>query len=151
MAISLDLPRVTEPSVIAMRWLVLATAYFTLVLFIIGVFDLLLGLWELVTTGRFTDPIAVVELLDMVLLLLIIVEVHRTLIAYARKEAVVPIVISAAIIAITREIISLRIDEFNTTGDAVNAAGALALLLVGLVIAYFVIRYMEAKELAYQS
>ncbi|NUE03579.1 phosphate-starvation-inducible PsiE family protein [Halorubraceae archaeon YAN] len=134
-----------------MRWLVLATAYFTLVLFIIGVFDLLLGLWELVTTGRFTDPIAVVELLDMVLLLLIIVEVHRTLIAYARKEAVVPIVISAAIIAITREIISLRIDEFNTTGDAVNAAGALALLLVGLVIAYFVIRYMEAKELAYQS
>lgn len=151
MAISLDLPQVTEPSVIAMRWLVLATAYFTLVLFIIGVFDLLLGLWELVTTGRFTDPIAVVELLDMVLLLLIIVEVHRTLIAYARKEAVVPIVISAAIIAITREIISLRIDEFNTTGDAVNAAGALALLLVGLVIAYFVIRYMEAKELAYQS
>ncbi|MCL9818227.1 phosphate-starvation-inducible PsiE family protein [Natronocalculus amylovorans] len=134
-----------------MRWLVLATAYFTLVLFIIGVFDLLLGLWELVTTGRFTDPIAVVELLDMVLLLLIIVEVHRTLIAYARKEAVVPIVISAAIIAITREIISLRIDEFDTTGDAVNAAGALALLLVGLVIAYFVIRYMEAKELAYQS
>lgn len=151
MAISLDLPQVTEPSVIAMRWLVLATAYFALVLFIIGVFDLLLGLWELVTTGRFTDPIAVVELLDMVLLLLIIVEVHRTLIAYARKEAVVPIVISAAIIAITREIISLRIDEFNTTGDAVNAAGALALLLVGLVIAYFVIRYMEAKELAYQS
>lgn len=151
MAISLDLPQVTEPSIIAMRWLVLATAYFTLVLFIIGVFDLLLGLWELVTTGRFTDPIAVVELLDMVLLLLIIVEVHRTLIAYARKEAVVPIVISAAIIAITREIISLRIDEFDTTGDAVNAAGALALLLVGLVIAYFVIRYMEAKELAYQS
>jgi len=134
-----------------MRWLVLATAYFTLLLFIIGVFDLLLGLWELVTTGRFTDPIAVVELLDMVLLLLIIVEVHRTLIAYARKEAVVPIVISAAIIAIAREIISLRIDEFDTTGDAVNAAGALALLLIGLVIAYFVIRYMEAKELAYQS
>ncbi len=129
-----------------MRWLVLATAYFTLLLFVIGVFDLLLGLWQLVSTGEFTDPIAVVNLLNTVLLLLIIVEVHRTLIAYVREEPVVQIVIGAAIIAIAREIISFRIDEFETTGDALAAAGAFGILLITLVITYFVIRYVEPRE-----
>lgn len=145
----MDLSRVTEPSVVAMRWLVLATAYFTLLLFLIGVFDLLLGLWELLTSGQFTDPVAVVELLDTVLLLLIIVEVHRTLIAYARDEPVVRIVIGAAIIAIAREIISFRIDEFDTAIDALTAAGGFGILLIGLVATYFVVRRTEARDSAY--
>lgn len=128
-----------------MRWLVLATAYFTLLLFLIGVFDLLLGLWNLITTGNFTDPFAVVGLLNTVLLLLIIVEVHRTLIAYARNEPVVRIVVGAAIIAVAREIISFRISEFETVADALTAAGGFGILLVGLVIAYLVIRYTETR------
>ncbi len=132
-----------------MRWLVLTVAYFTLLLFLIGVFDLLLGLWNLITTGEFTDPVAVVQLLDTVLLLLIIVEVHRTLIAYARDEPVVRIVIGAAIIAIAREIISFRIDEFETTSDALTGAGAFSILLIGLVIAYLVVRYTETQDSAY--
>jgi uncharacterized membrane protein (DUF373 family) len=140
-----DLLRFTEPSTVAMRWLVLATAYFTLLLFLIGVFDLLLGLWTLIITGSFTDPLAVIELLDTVLLLLIIVEVHRTLIAYARNDPVVRIVVGAAIIAIAREIISFRISDFETVTDAITAAGGFSLLLVGLVIAYFSIRYTEIR------
>ncbi|AFZ72200.1 Uncharacterized membrane protein, DUF373 family [Natronobacterium gregoryi] len=133
-----------------MRWLVLTTAYFTLILFLIGVFDLLLGLWTLITSGEFTDPVAVVELLDTVLLLLIIVEVHRTLIAYARDEPVVQIVIGAAIIAISREIISFRIDEFDTATDALTAASGFGILLIGLVIAYFVVRYTENEDSGYE-
>jgi len=148
---NIDLSQVTEPSVVAMRWLVLATAYFTLVLFLIGVFDLLLGLWTLVRSGEFTDPLAVVELLDTVLLLLIIVEVHRTLIAYARDEPVVQIVIGAAIIAIAREIISFRIDEFDTSAEALTAAGGFGILLIGLVIAYFVVRYTETRGSEYEQ
>ncbi|WP_394295393.1 phosphate-starvation-inducible PsiE family protein [Natronobacterium gregoryi] len=146
----IDLPRVTGPSITAMRWLVLTTAYFTLILFLIGVFDLLLGLWTLITSGEFTDPVAVVELLDTVLLLLIIVEVHRTLIAYARDEPVVQIVIGAAIIAISREIISFRIDEFDTATDALTAASGFGILLIGLVIAYFVVRYTENEDSGYE-
>jgi uncharacterized membrane protein (DUF373 family) len=129
-----------------MQWLVLATAYFTLVLFLIGVFDLLLGLWDLVSSGDFTNPLAVVELLDTVLLLLILVEVHRTLIAYARDEPVVRIVIGAAIIAVAREIISFRIEEFETATDALTAAGGFGILLIGLVVAYFVVRYTEPED-----
>jgi uncharacterized membrane protein (DUF373 family) len=128
-----------------MRWLVLATAYFTLLLFIIGVFDLLLGLVDLIVSGSFIDPLSVVGLLNTVLLLLIIVEVHRTLIAYARDEPVVRIVVGAAIIAVAREIISFRIREFDTVVNALTAAGGFGILLIGLVIAYFVIRYTETQ------
>jgi uncharacterized membrane protein (DUF373 family) len=145
-AIDIDISSVTEPSMVAMQWLVLVVAYFSLVLFLIGVFDLLLSLWDLVTSGEFTDPLAVVSLLDTVLLLLIIVEVHRTLIAYARNEPVVQTVVGAAIIAIAREIISFRVDEFATVDDALTAAGGFGILLIGLVIAYFVIRYTEASH-----
>lgn len=143
-----DLLRFADPSVIAMRWLVLAIAYFTLLLFVIGVFDLLLGLWTLITSGNFTEPLAVIELLDTVLLLLIIVEVHRTLIAYARNDPVVRIVVGAAIIAIAREIISFRISEFETVTDALTAAGGFGILLIVLVIAYSTIRYSEARASA---
>ncbi|MFC6721911.1 phosphate-starvation-inducible PsiE family protein [Halovenus amylolytica] len=142
---SLDPARATEPSAVAMQWLVLAVAYFTLGLFLIGVFDLLLGLWELITSGTFTDPAAVVGLLNSVLLLLIIVEVHRTLIAYARDEPVVRIVVGAAIIAVAREIIGFRIGEFETITDGLIAAGGFGILLVGLGVAYFVVRYTESQ------
>jgi uncharacterized membrane protein (DUF373 family) len=129
----------TEPSATLMRWLVLIAAYFLLFLFLIGVFDVLLGLYELLSSGEFTDPAAVVELLNTILLLLIIVEVHRTLLAYVRQEPVIRIVIGAAVIAVAREIISFRIGSFETAAAALTAAGAFALLLVTLVVAYLIV------------
>ncbi len=129
-----------------MQWLVLFTAYFLLALFLIGVFDLLVGLYELIVTGRFIDPIAVVELLDTVLLLLIIVEVHRTLLAYVRNEPVIRIVLGAAIIAVAREIISFRIDDFETGIDALTGATAFAVLLLVLTVTYFSVRRDEPDQ-----
>ncbi len=134
-----ELSDVTEPSGMAMRWLVLLAAYFLLLLFVIGVFDLLVGLYDLMTSGEFTDPRSVVELLNSVLLLLIIVEVHRTLVAYVREEPLIRIVIGAAIIAIAREIISFRVSGFDTPEAALTAAGSFALLLVALILAYIVV------------
>ena len=131
--------QLAAPSQTAMDWLVLATAYVLLILFLVGVFDILIGLYELFATGRFTEPVALVRLLDTVLLLLIIVEVHRTLLAYVRDEPVIRTVIGAAIIAVTREIISFRFDDFATADEALIAAGAFALLLAVLVIAYYVV------------
>ncbi|MEF8813696.1 MAG: phosphate-starvation-inducible PsiE family protein [Halovenus sp.] len=139
------LSQFAEPSENFMQWLVLATTYFLLILFIIGVGDLLLGLYELIASGQFTDPIAVVTLLDTVLLLLIIVEVHRTLLAYAREEPVIRIVVGAGIIAVAREIISFRVTDFETVGDALTAAGSFALLLLVLVAAYFVVLRTESE------
>lgn len=134
-----ELSEFTEPSWEAMRWLVLLAAYFLLLLFLIGVFDILLGLYDLIRSGNYVNPAAVVELLNTVLLLLIIVEVHRTLLAYVRKEPLIRIVIGAAIIAIAREIISFRVSGFETPGDALTAASAFAVLLVALVLAYLAV------------
>ena len=142
----LDVSSLSEPSESGMRWLVLLTAYFVLILFVIGIFDLLIGLYDLVVSGRFTDPIAVVELLDTVLLLLIIIEVHRTLLAYAREEPVIRIVIGAAIIAIAREIIGFRAAEFETVFGALTAASAFGILLVSLIIVYFAVHRIDSTE-----
>jgi len=129
-----------------MQFLVLFTAYFLLGLFLIGVFDLLVSLYDLIVSGRFIDPVAVVELLDSVLLLLIIVEVHRTLLAYVRNEPVIRIVVGAAIIAIAREIISFRVDDFETGIDVLSGAGAFALLLLVLTITYLSVRRDEPEQ-----
>lgn len=126
-----------------MRWPVLVTAYFLLALFLIGVFDLLIELYDLFVSGQFTDPVEVVDLLDTVLLLLIIVEVHRTLLAYVRNDPLIRIVVGAAIIAVAREIISFRITEFESPQDALVGAGAFGVLLAVLIGAYFLIRWTD--------
>ncbi|MES3517483.1 MAG: phosphate-starvation-inducible PsiE family protein [Natronomonas sp.] len=130
----------TKPSETMMQWLVLSAAYLLVVVFAIGVFDLLLILWDLVASGQFTDPVAVIGLIDTVLLLLIIVEVHRTLIAIARSEPVTRIVINVAVIAVARQVISFRIGEFDTAIEALAGAGAIAALLLVLTIAIIVVR-----------
>jgi uncharacterized membrane protein (DUF373 family) len=126
-----------------MRWLELAAAYFLVVLFAIGVFDLALSLYELVASGAFTDPNAVIELIDTVLVLLIIVEVYQTVVASSRNEPVVRIVINAALIAIARKVISFRPGEYESVEAAFVAAGSFALLLAVLVVAFFVLRQVD--------
>lgn len=128
-----------------LRWFVLATTYFLLALFLIGLFDLGLGLYELIVTGEYTEPVAVVSLIDTVLLLLIVLEVHRTLIAYAADDPVLPIVVSAAIIAVARQIISFRVDDY-TSSAILPAALGLAALLIGLVIVFVVVRWDTVQE-----
>ena len=136
----------TNYSTELLRWFVLATTYFLLALFLIGIYDLGLGLYLLIITGEYTDPAAVVGLIDTVLLLLIVIEVHRTLIAYANDNPVLPIVVSAAIIAVSRQVISFRVDEFEPTGDVLPAAVGLAVLLLSLVVVYVVVRRGSVDE-----
>ncbi|TKX79834.1 phosphate-starvation-inducible PsiE family protein [Halorubrum sp. SD626R] len=134
-----DLDDATEPAAVAMEWLVLGAAYFLLLLFLIGVFDLFLSLYRLLIAGNFTDPNEVVGLLDSVLLLLIIVEVHRTLLAYAKGEPVLRIVVSAAIIAIARRAISFRLEDYGSGGETVLAAVSIAVLVLALTLGYFLL------------
>jgi uncharacterized membrane protein (DUF373 family) len=141
--VNYELPDLIEPSQSLMQWLVLGATYFLLVLFLIGVVDLLVGLYDLFTSGNFTDPVEVVRLLDTVLVLLIIVEVHRTLLAYARQEPVIQIVVGAAIVAVAREVISFRVEDFGDGQSALAAAASLGVLLVTLVVAYFIVRRIE--------
>ncbi len=140
-----EVPQFAEPSEDLMQWLVLGATYFLLLLFVIGVVDLFVGLYDLLVSGNFTKPVEVIGLLDTVLLLLIIVEVHRTLLAYAREEPVIQIVVGAAIVAVAREIISFRLDDFGSGEgpEVFAAAAALGVLLVTLVVAYFIVCRVE--------
>lgn len=144
--VSLDPADFTSYSTDLLRWFVLITTYFLLALFLIGLFDLGLGLFELIITGEYTDPVAVVSLIDTVLLLLIVLEVHRTLIAYAADDPVLPIVVSAAIIAVARQIISFRVDDFATTNSVLPAALGLAVLLIALVLVFLAVRWDTIKQ-----
>ncbi len=142
----IDIEAVAEPSSTILRWLVLATAYFLIILFGLGVLDLFVATVQLIASGDFADPVALIELIDTVLLLLIIIEVHRTLVAIVRQEPVVRIVISVAIIAVARQIISFRIVEFDTATQALAAAVSFVGLLIALIIAYFFARRVEDRE-----
>ncbi|WP_192918450.1 phosphate-starvation-inducible PsiE family protein [Salinigranum salinum] len=130
-----------------MRWLEMGAAYFLVALFAIGVFDLGLSLYQLLVSGRFTDPDAVIDLIDTVLLLLIIVEVFQTVVAFSRNEPVIRIVINAALIAIARKVISYRPGEYQNIEEAFVAAGSFTLLLAVLVFAFFVIRRVDIEPL----
>jgi uncharacterized membrane protein (DUF373 family) len=141
-----DLEEATKPAAVSMEWLVLGAAYFLLLLFLIGVFDLFLSLYQLLVAGNFTDPNEVVGLLDSVLLLLIIVEVHRTLLAYAKGEPVLRIVVSAAIIAIARRAISFRLEDYSTGEDTVLAAIAIAVLVLALTLGYFMLDRVDVPD-----
>jgi len=134
-----------EPSEQGMKLLEVGTAYFLLALFAIGFLDLLLVLFELLTSGQFTDPGQVIDIIDTVLVLLIIVEIHQTVVAFSRDEPVVRIVIAAALIAITRKVISFRPGEYADINEAFVAAGAFSLLLVVLIAAFYVVTSAGAR------
>ncbi|ERG96221.1 MAG: putative membrane protein [Haloquadratum walsbyi J07HQW2] len=123
-----------------MQWLELGAAYFLVVLFAIGVFDLGVSLYELINSGTFTDPNSLIDLIDTVLVLLIIVEVFETVVASSRREPVVRIVINAGLIAIARKVISYRPSEYESTQQAFIAAASFTLLLVALIGAFYAIR-----------
>ena len=141
-----DLEDATKPAAVSMEWLVLGAAYFLLLLFLIGVFDLFLSLYQLLIAGNFTDPNEVVGLLDSVLLLLIIVEVHRTLLAYAKGEPVLRIVVSAAIIGIAGRAISFRLEDYDTGQETVLAAIAIAVLVLALTLGYFMLDRVDVPD-----
>jgi uncharacterized membrane protein (DUF373 family) len=131
-----------------MKWLELGAAYFLVALFAIGVFDLGLSLYDLMISGRFTDPNEVIDLIDTVLVLLIIVEVYQTVIAFSRDEPVTRIVLTAALIAIARKVISFRPEEFGSAENAFVSAVTFSVLLAVLIGGYYVVRQFDELPLS---
>jgi uncharacterized membrane protein (DUF373 family) len=142
-----DIDRSAAFSERLMKWLELGAAYFLVLLFAIGLFDLGLTLFELVRTGEFTDPNRVIDVVDTVLVLLIIVEIYQTAVAFSRNEPVVRIVVNAALIAVARKIISFRPDEYPSPTDAFVNAAAFALLLAVVIAAFYVVRQVDVESM----
>lgn len=119
-------------------------------LFAIGLFDLVLEIYELALSGGITDPEAVVSLIDTVLLLFIIVELHETVIAYAEEEGldrVVTIVLYTAVIAVARKFIIFRTGDYATVEDAMMASVSYVLVGISLaLILYAVKQYVHEDD-----
>jgi len=138
----MDKEALVEPSEQILRVVEIAAAYVLVALFAIGVFDLLVIMGDLIISGDIFDPDAgieqIVAIVDRALLLFIIVEIYQTVVAYTRDESVVRIVIVAALIAVSRKIISF--DSGAAPEELLLSAAAFALLLAAVVVALYVVR-----------
>lgn len=137
-----DLRDITEVSERLLRYVEFVASLVVLVLFAIGVFDLLTELYQIIIDGTYTGTSAVLGLVDTVLLLFIIVELHRTVIAYARDDPlkeIVSIVIYTGVIAVVRKFITLRTTEYAEPMDLLITATSLAVVGASLATLVFVV------------
>jgi len=121
----------------------LAAAALFALLFGIGVVDLAIQIAESVPTGEITDPNTVIGFIETGLLLLIIVEVYETVVAYIEQSdtrRIVRLVIYTGVIAMVRKVIIFRTTEYPSTQDALFAAFAYTLVILGLVALLYVER-----------
>ena len=142
-----DLDRAVGISESVMRVIEVVAAYVLVLLFAIGVFDLGLQILARTRTGAITDPEVVVGFIDTALLLFIIVEVYQTVVAYTHEsetQQIVTLVIYTGVIAMVRKAIIFRTSEYATTTEALLAAGAYTIILVGLAVLLFVNQYVDA-------
>lgn len=131
----------------AMNYLQLSVAYILLVLFGVAVFDLGLKLYTYFVTGQIFQASNVIGVLETALLLFIIVEVFRTSVAHIEGLSVLPLVIDVALIGVARSLITYRVDAYESTSNALMAAGSYSIILLILVIAFYVIHRQKRKRL----
>ncbi|MEF8757016.1 MAG: phosphate-starvation-inducible PsiE family protein [Halobacteriales archaeon] len=127
----------------------LAAAAVFAILFAIGVVDLGIQIVDSVQAGTITDPLVVIGFIDTGLLLLIIVEVYETVVAYTRAEGtrqIVRLVIYTGVIAMVRKAIIFRVGEYGTPQDALFAALAYTVIILGLVALLFAERIYGSDE-----
>ncbi len=138
--------QVVDLSGTALRYLTGVLGVLMAFLFTIGVFDVGIQVVELITSGRFTEPVAIVGILDSVLLLLIVLEVFRDLEAYVRGENLLPIIIEIGIIAVIRKIIITQTEAAGTSTENLYFAVSSLLLLVALFVGYFLVETYEPGD-----
>ena len=128
-----------------MDYLQLVVVFVLVVLFGIAVYDLGLELYELIITGQVYDPVSLIGILETALLLFLIVEVFRTSVAHLEGLKVLPLVVDVAIIGIVRNIITFRLNNFETMGEAVLASLAYAIILSVLIASFFIVHRQTRK------
>lgn len=132
--------RLVGVSEVGIELLEVATAVVLVGLLLIGVFDLVVRIVESIISGEAAEIENVVAFIDTVLLLLIIAEVFRTVIAFAREQSVVRVIVDAALVAVARKIISFRPDTYASSQEALVSAVVIAVLFLTVIIGFFVIR-----------
>lgn len=138
--------RLVDASEFAMEVLELLTGVVLVFLFAIGLYDLGLNIVESIRSGEVFEIPQVVDFLQTVLLLLIIVEVFRTVVAFAREDTIVRIIIDASLVAIARKVIGFNSDDYGSAEAVFVNAAAIAVLLLSVIVAFYVVQRVAEGE-----
>lgn len=125
-------------------------AAFLVVLLLLGVVTLAITVVEAIVARDIRNVTATLSLIrsaiDIVLYLFVIVELYHTVVAYVESQSVVMAVIHAGLIAVVRQIITFKPDDYGAT-EAITIAGVYVLLLVGLLLGFWVVhRQIDEDE-----
>lgn len=132
-----------------LRVIELFAALVLIIVFCIGVVDICIAIYNLFKSGQIVNTSSLFSLIDKFLILFIIVELYKTVIAYAEGseiERIVEIVLLTAIIAVARKIVIFRTGEFTSYVDALQAALSYLAISVSLAALYYTIRAMKEKD-----
>lgn len=117
-------------------------ALIVVALFGIGVIDLALLIFESFESGEIREVGTVIDLIEFLLLLFIIVEVYRTIAAYAQDRQpkyVLTLVLYTGVIAVVRRILVFKPEDVGTALDALFNSIGFAILLLSLGVMIFIV------------
>mgnify|MGYP002761849083 CR=1 FL=1 len=117
-------------------------ALIVVALFGIGVIDLGLLIFERFQSGEIREVSTVIELIEFLLLLFIIVEVYRTIAAYAQDRQpkyVLTLVLYTGVIAVVRRILVFKPEDFASSTDVLFNSMGFAILLLSLGVMIFIV------------
>ena len=125
-------------------------AAFLVILFALGVLDIALVVSQPFVEGNVREPGQISNIItssvDTILYLLIVVELYHTIIAYVENRDVIRAVVHAGLIAVARQIITLKPDEFENMAALLQAAGSYGLLLVVFLFGFYVLHLTEPRR-----
>ena len=118
-------------AVTAIEWVVAATLVVLAALATWSILPDFLSIGTPQGTGAYTS------ILDSALLVFVIAELFKIALAYIRHEGVIPTVMEAALVAVTRKVVVL--DAHATPSLFLMRAGALGLLLIALSVSWYLL------------
>ena len=127
-----------------------ALAALLVALLALGVVDIALIVSQPFINGNVTKPGQISDIItssvDTILYLLIVVELYYTIIAYVEDRDVIRAVVHAGLIAVARNIITLKPTDFQTTDALMRAAGSYALLLLVFLVGFYILHRTDPRE-----
>ncbi|WP_137286779.1 phosphate-starvation-inducible PsiE family protein [Halorussus salinisoli] len=119
------------------------------VLLLLGVLNLGLTIVTSLIAFDLTEPTNIVSLIrsaiDIALYLFVVVELYKTIVAYVEAKSVVIAVIHAGLIAVVRQVIIFKPDDYSPT-EAITIAGVYVLLLAVLLLGFYVVHRERNDE-----
>lgn len=102
---------------------------------VLGVVDVVIKMVEVTRADGFMSPEGITRTIDTVLIVFIVIELIRIALAYMHHQDVIGTVLEAGLVAVVRKLVI-----FESSPDMLPKAIALAVLILAVAIAWFLLR-----------